>query len=81
MNESLPVHGERHFKTGKRLEEAHMGNCNYVMINNNWLEKSSLFDGMELNRCLYLKIKINLRVAPSEALKSHLLSIGALSIN
>ena len=26
---------------------------------------------------LYLKIKINLRVAPSEALKSHLLSMGA----
>ena len=30
---------------------------------------------------LNLKIKINLRVAPSEALKSHLLSMGALSIN
>lgn len=48
MNESLPVHSERHFKTGKRLEEAHMGNCTfYVMINNNCLEKASLFDGME----------------------------------
>ena len=34
-----------------------------------------------MDGCLYLKIKINLRVAPSEALKSHLLSMGALSIN
>ena len=35
-----------------------------------------------LNRwCLHLKIKINFKVAPSEALKSHLLSMGALSIN
>ena len=34
-----------------------------------------------MDGCLYLKIKINLRVAPSDALKSHLLSMGALSIN
>ena len=34
-----------------------------------------------MDGCLYLKIKINLRVAPSDALKSHLLSMGVLSIN
>ena len=34
-----------------------------------------------MDGCLYLKVKINLRVALSDALKSHLLSMGALSIN
>lgn len=43
MNEILPVQGERHFKTGKRLEEAHMSCCTfYVMIYDICIEKLSL---------------------------------------